>query len=134
MCVESFVWHVYTVPHISINITRCKAEATSGHTLTRKDNFGNLLAELPYFFNLRWLVIIFVFADDALGSDEGDCSDEDGFEISSSPEISNEQLKIQDEQAKVATAQQQQLPPHMYAEANPIDKLYLMQDAYFQQI
>lgn len=72
--------------------------------------------------------------DDALGSDEGDCSDEDGFEISSSPEISNEQLKIQDEQAKVATAQQQQLPPHMYAEANPIDKLYLMQDAYFQQI
>ena len=48
--------------------------------------------------------------------------------------MNGEQLKIQDEQAKAATAHQHQLPPHMYAEANPIDKLYLMQDAYFQQI
>jgi len=71
--------------------------------------------------------------DDALCSDEADCSDEDAFEISSSPEISGEQQKIQDEQAKAAPAQQQ-LPPHMYSEANPIDKLYLMQDAYFQHI
>ena len=83
------------------------------------------------FWNV-WSVI--VFTDDALCSDEADCSDEDGFEISSSPEISGEQQKIQDEQAKAAAAQQQQLPPHMYSEANPIDKLYLMQDAYFQHI
>lgn len=71
--------------------------------------------------------------DDTLGSDEGDCSDDDGYEISSSPEMTGEQQKIQDDQNNAATSQHQ-LPLHSYAEANPIDKLYLMQDAYFQQI
>ena len=47
--------------------------------------------------------------------------------------MTGEQQKIQDDQNNAATSQHQ-LPLHSYAEANPIDKLYLMQDAYFQQI
>ena len=87
---------------------------------------------LPYSEHLHYQLHIAV-TDDTLGSDEGDCSDEDGYEISSSPEITGEQQKIQDEQNNAATSQHQ-LPLHPYAEANPIDKLYLMQDAYFQHI
>lgn len=95
--------------------------------LGSKSNEGNVVFNL---YKMRCLTNLRLHSsDDAIGTDDGE-SDDESYDISSSPDVSEQHHQ----QLLEPTAKPTNQPITPVYASNPIDKLYLMQDAYFTQI